>query len=289
MFEKIEENNSRRNSFDEDEENDSISIISNQSNDTSFSYNNMTYIKDLVDDEENNDLRIFPTNKNNQNFQNLAKNAYLNNALNNYNNNNISPFQKIYPLYYYNQQYLLYIFLQNQMNLINNNLSKSIINLEISKQNQNQNLKNKKKKEKNNSSNKKKLPKPENEIIIKNILLGQEKRTFVRLSPIPNKYSPFDVIILIDKYLKTKKGQRIYNSVYVPLAKVIGKNKGFCFINLVSPKYVIEFYGIFNGLYFKSKKCKKPCTVVFSDKQNIDCSNDDPLKRPIVFNDVVKN
>ena len=141
----------------------------------------------------------------------------------------------------------------------------------------------------NISNNKKNPPKPENEIIIKLILSGKEKRTFIRLSPIPNKYSPFDIIKLIDKYLKTKKGERIYNSLYVPLAKVIGKNKGYCFVNLISPKYVVEFYKIFNGLNFNIKNCRKPCSVVFSDKQNIDCSNDDALKRPIIFNDVVKH
>ena len=94
---------------------------------------------------------------------------------------------------------------------------------------------------------------------------------------------------LIDRYLKTKKGQRIYNSLYVPLAKVIGSNKGYCFINLVSPKYVVEFFKIFNGLVFNIKNCKKPCTVVFSDNQNVDCSNEDALKRPIIFTDVINN
>ena len=296
MLEKTQGDGSRSNSFDENAESDSNSIISNQSNNTSFSYNNMTYIKDLVDNEEN-DLGTFPTNENNkniQNIQNLSKNTNLNNAIYEYNfNDNLVKFQQLYPLYFYNQYLLLnkqiqeYILLQKSMNLINNNLNKRITNLEISKQNQN--LKKRKNEAKKNSTNKAKPPKPENEIIIKNILLGQEKRTFVRLSPIPNKYSPFDIVLLIDKILKTKKGQRIYNSVYVPLAKVIGKNKGYCFINLVSPKYVVKFYGIFNGLYLNSKKCKKPCSVVFSDKQNIDYNNDDPLRRPIVFHDVVKN
>ena len=73
------------------------------------------------------------------------------------------------------------------------------------------------------------------------------------------------------------------------MTKVIGKNKGYCFINLVAPKYVIQFYEIFNGLYFNIKNCKKSCTVVFSDKQEIDCSNDDALKRPLIFNDCVNN
>ena len=115
---------------------------------------------------------------------------------------------------------------------------------------------------------------------------GEEKRTCVRLFPIPKKYSPFDIIRLIDKYLKTIPGKRIYDSIYVPLTKIIGKNIGYCFINLVKPKYVIEFYNIFNGIYFKN--CKKPCSVIFSDKQTFEIVND-PMRRPIVFKDFVKD
>ena len=131
-------------------------------------------------------------------------------------------------------------------------------------------------------------PKPENEIIISKIFSGQEKRCCVKLCPIPNNYSPFDIIRLIDKYLKTEKGKRIYNSIYIPLSKEIGKNKGYCFVNLVSPKYVVTFYEIFNGLHFNLKNCKKPCFLVFSDIQNINFSNEDALKRPIIFTDVVQ-
>ena len=128
--------------------------------------------------------------------------------------------------------------------------------------------------------------KPENEINIDLIYTGKEKRTCVRLSHIPRKYSPFDMVKLIDKYLKTEPGKRIYNSIYVPLAKVIGKNIGFCFVNLVSPEHVISFYNIFNGIYFNNSK--KPCTVVFSDQQNMDSNEENPLRRPIFFKDHLK-
>ena len=128
--------------------------------------------------------------------------------------------------------------------------------------------------------------KPENEINLDLIYAGKEKRTCVRLSHIPRKYSPFDMVKLIDKYLKTEPGKRIYNSIYVPLAKVIGKNIGFCFINLVSPEHVISFYNIFNGIYFNNSK--KPCTVVFSDQQNMDSNEENPLRRPIFFKDHLK-
>ena len=73
------------------------------------------------------------------------------------------------------------------------------------------------------------------------------------------------------------------------MTKEIGKNKGYCFVNLVSPKYVVIFYEIFNGLFFNIKNCKKPCYLVFSDIQNMNLTNEDPLKRPIIFTDVIKN
>ena len=131
-----------------------------------------------------------------------------------------------------------------------------------------------------------KYTKPENEIKFDLIYNGKEKRTCVRLSPIPRKYSPFDMVKLIDKYLKTEPGQRIYNSIYVPLAKVIGKNIGFCFVNMISPVYVISFYNTFNGTYFNN--AKKPCTVVFSDQQNMNFNEENPLRRPIYFKDHLK-
>lgn len=128
--------------------------------------------------------------------------------------------------------------------------------------------------------------KPENKINLDFILAGKEKRTCVRLSQIPKKYSPFDMVKLIDKHLKTEPGKRIYNSIYVPLSKIIGRNIGFCFVNMISPEYVISFYNTFNGFYFN--KSKKPCTVVFSDQQNMNIDEEDPLRRPIFFKDHLK-
>ena len=139
----------------------------------------------------------------------------------------------------------------------------------------------------NSLNNEKKMYiKPENEINFNLIYAGKEKRTCVRLFPIPRKYSPFDMIKLIDKYLKTEPGKRIYKSVYVPLAKVIGKNIGFCFVNLVSPEHVISFYNTFNGIYFNN--VKKACSVVYSDQQNMDFNEENPLRRPIFFKDHLK-
>lgn len=114
---------------------------------------------------------------------------------------------------------------------------------------------------------------------------GKENRTCVRLHPIPKNYSPFDIIRLIDSYLKTVPGKRIYNSIYVLLAKQLGKNIGYAFVNLVNPKFVVDFYKTFNGIYLK--KCKKPCIKSFSDNQNVEILND-PIRSPIFFKDCIK-
>lgn len=132
---------------------------------------------------------------------------------------------------------------------------------------------------------KKRKVKPENEINVNLILLGKENRTCVRLYPIPKNLSPFDMIRLVDSYLKTIPGKRIYNAIYVPLTKKIGRNIGFCFVNLVNPKFVVDFYNTFNGLYLKN--CKKPCIISFSDNQNLEISND-PIRSPITFKDCIK-
>ena len=167
--------------------------------------------------------------------------------------------------------------------------------------NQNFNIKTKKTKNikknliKEESSNQEKIKKPtshikeENIIKISSLISGEEKRTFVRLYPIPKSLSVFDMIRIFDKYLKTQPGKRIYNAIYLPLSKKMRKNIGYCFVNLISPKYVAEFYNKFNGFYFRVKNFKKYCNVVFSDNQNIDLSNDDPLRKPIIFKDTKKD
>jgi hypothetical protein len=126
---------------------------------------------------------------------------------------------------------------------------------------------------------------PKNEININLILSGKELRTCVRLYPIPKNLSPFDMIRLVESYLKTIPGKRIYNAIYVALTKKIGRNIGFCFVNLVNPKFVVDFYNTFNGLYLKN--CKKPCIISFSDNPNLEISND-PIRSPITFKDCIK-
>ena len=131
-----------------------------------------------------------------------------------------------------------------------------------------------------------------NVINLNDIINGKEKRTVVRLNPIPPNYSSFDVCKLLDMYLKTESGknQRIYKALYTPLCKVIGKNLGYCFVMMVKPKYVIEFYNVFNGKIFGKKKCKKPCKVIWADIQGeefLKTTEEDPIRKPIIFKDII--
>ena len=109
----------------------------------------------------------------------------------------------------------------------------------------------------------------ENNINLDSIISGKETRTVVRLNPIPQHYSTFDICKLLDKYLQIESGknQRIYKALYIPRHKVTGKNSGYCFVMMVKPKYVVDFYKTFNQKSLGKKKCKKPCNVIWADKQ----------------------
>ena len=217
-----------------------------------FNYANNYLNQNLI----NNTHDIFNFNFN---LNELPKNFFISN---NNNNNSISLF---------NSKIEQNTLKNNIFNQTNNN--KNFIPKEINS-NDSTKIIDKKKKSKN--------------IIDINLLLsGKENRTCIRLMPIPNKLSPFDMIRIIDKILKTVPGKRIYKSIYVPLTKIIGKNIGYCFIDLVSPKYVVEFYNIFNGITLK--KCKKPCSVLFADRQNNELIEENPLHKPIFFMDFIKN
>ena len=131
-----------------------------------------------------------------------------------------------------------------------------------------------------------------NIINLDDIINGKEKRTVVKLEPIRQNFSCFDVSKLLDNYLKIESGknQRIYNALYVPLCKVLGKNIGYCFVMMVRPKYVIDFYNVFNGMIFGKKICKKPCKVTWADTQGeelLDPTEDDPFRKPIIFKDII--
>lgn len=133
-----------------------------------------------------------------------------------------------------------------------------------------------------------------NTININDIISGKETRTVVRLNPIPPNYSSFDISKLLDKYLQIEpsKNNRIYKAIYVPLCKVIGKNLGYCFVMMVQPKYVIDFCKVFFGKVLGERKCNKPCKVIWADFQGdifLKQNEDDPLRKPLIFKDVIKD
>ncbi len=121
-------------------------------------------------------------------------------------------------------------------------------------------------------------------INIDDIISGKENRTVIRLNPIPQRYYSFDIIKLIDHYLKNESWKGIIKAIYTPLSLKKGKNFGFCFIMFAKPKFVIDFYNKINGVIFRKKKCNKPCKVIWADVQGDDfLKPKDPHRRPIIF------
>ena len=125
-------------------------------------------------------------------------------------------------------------------------------------------------------------------ININDILSGKEKRTVVRLNPIPKKFLILDIIKLLDSHLKQEKNKRIYKALYVPYSKGKEKNLGYCFIMMASPRHVVEIYKAFNGKVFGKKKNQNPSKVIWADKQGdefLKLNEDDVSRKPLVFND----
>ena len=184
--------------------------INNHSN-TLFQQNCINYIPNNLD--KTNLLSY------NQNFQNNQFNTF-NNSFKKDISSNFPLYNQINPIIHQqdlnnflvlqkiNNNLMLPFFQKNNNLFFNTNYK-----ITFSKKN-NKNKKNKKSPKKNEDI--KSSIKKENIINIELIEFGKEKRTIVRLLPIPNKYSPFDIIRIIDKYLKTIPGKRIYSSIYVP-------------------------------------------------------------------------
>jgi hypothetical protein len=219
-------------------------------------------------------LKTLSNTKNKNNYLlNSSRNLFYNDSIKQYNKNN--------NLYNYNL--LANNFNQNEQQ-ISIDSKKERIELISNSKNKNENA------VKETNANTKRI---KSLINIQLILKGIEKRTVVRLHPIPQYYSSFDVSKLIDQYLHIENGknQRIYRALYTPLSKTIGKNIGFCFIMMVKPIYVIDFYTTFNGIIFNKKKSRKPCTVIWADVQGDDFLriSDDPLRSPIIFKDLIDN
>ena len=125
-------------------------------------------------------------------------------------------------------------------------------------------------------------------INIQDILSGKEKRTVVRLNPIPKKFLILDIIKLLDSHLKPERNKKIYKALYVPYTKGKEKNLGYCFIMMASPRHVVEIYNAFNGRVFGKKKNQNPSKVIWADKQGdefLKLNEDDVSRKPLVFPD----
>lgn len=125
-------------------------------------------------------------------------------------------------------------------------------------------------------------------INIQDILSGKEKRTVVRLNPIPKKFLILDIMRLLDSHLKPERNKKIYKALYVPYTKGKEKNLGYCFIMMASPRHVVEIYNAFNGKVFGKKKNQNPSKVIWADKQGdefLNLNEDDVSRKPIIFHD----
>ena len=98
-------------------------------------------------------------------------------------------------------------------------------------------------------------------ITIRDIKSGKDKRTYIKLVPIPPNYKSIDIIKLLDKYL-TKDNKKVYNVVYTPHNN--GVNLGHCFINFVDSKYIIDFNK--TVVNYMKKNIDKSCKIIWANK-----------------------
>ena len=110
----IEQGNQFDNSNNENEEIDSNSTNSEQINDSSFSFKNMSIIDSLLDNDENNYnlIQEISNNKINQNYTNNFTNAQFINGINSF---NYDQMQQINNLNLYNQ----YLYMNKQIQEFN--------------------------------------------------------------------------------------------------------------------------------------------------------------------------
>jgi hypothetical protein len=261
--------------------------ISNPQNKNNYLYNQIHNNYTNSDLSQNNPLNPF-INRVNFNFNYYGfQNPFATNYLQ---NQNIMNMNYLSNMYNYGNSKKYTITFKSKTNIPNvEKVSKIKIITSFHKKD------NSKIKQENNANIQSKKEKSIKNIInINDIISGKETRTVVRLNPIPPSYSSFDISKLLDKYLQIEpsKNNRIYKAIYVPLCKVIGKNLGYCFVMMVQPKYVIDFYKVFFRKVLGEKKCNKPCNVIWADFQGdifLKQNEDDPLRKPLIFKDVIKD
>lgn len=89
--------------------------------------------------------------------------------------------------------------------------------------------------------------------------LGTETRTTVMVRNIPNKYSQK---MLLDEVNNHIRGT--YDFFYLPIDFKNRCNVGYCFINFLDPKYILDFVREFDGKKWKNFNSEKVCAVTFA-------------------------
>ena len=99
--------------------------------------------------------------------------------------------------------------------------------------------------------------------------------------------------MLLDKFLKIESGknQRIYKTLCLRQDKFMRKNLGYCFVMMVKPKLVFEFYKAFNRKILGEKNAKKPCKVIWAiqGEEFLKFNGDDPFIKPIILKDIIND
>ena len=89
---------------------------------------------------------------------------------------------------------------------------------------------------------------------------GEDKRTSIVVKNIPKSLNK-------DYIKKILDGVGNINYLYLPFDKVINKNLGIAFINVVNYKNVINVYRRFNEFNSKNQEIKKPIEIFYSKIQ----------------------
>jgi hypothetical protein len=81
-------------------------------------------------------------------------------------------------------------------------------------------------------------------INLENILMGKDKRTFLMIRNVPNRYSLSNIVDEINTNFMGK-----YDYINLPIDQETKKNLGYAFINFVDPLHIVLFY----DTYFNKK------------------------------------
>ncbi|KAG7542413.1 RNA recognition motif domain [Arabidopsis thaliana x Arabidopsis arenosa] len=120
------------------------------------------------------------------------------------------------------------------------------------------------------------------------IMRGEDPRTTLMIKNIPNKYTRNMLLAAIDE-----KNSGTYDFLYLPIDFKNKCNVGYAFINMVSPKFIIALYEVFNGKKWEKFNSEKVASLAYAriqgkaaliaHFQNSSLMNEDRRCQPIVF------